>query len=168
MAAGVSCTARSPAFSITSGPSARRSFESTTLSACAWPAGASSPHSAAIRRSRVTARLAVEREMGEGQPALTAGKISLPSASIDADREMATQFDGHIGGCQASRLLGLKSESSRASGPMANRLTFGCDAGYAKIAAQVFLSTLPLSRSFHGGPWRRRWKVRTIRSVCSP
>ena len=53
-AAGVSCTARSPAFSITSGPSARRSFDSTTLSACAWPAGASSPHSAAIRRSRVT------------------------------------------------------------------------------------------------------------------
>ena len=51
-----SCTARSPAFSITPAPSARRSFDSTTLSACEWVAGASSPHSAAISRSRVTAR----------------------------------------------------------------------------------------------------------------
>ena len=40
--------------------------------------------------------LAVEREMGERQTALTAGQIGLPAASIDADREMATQFDGHL------------------------------------------------------------------------
>ena len=44
--------------------------------------------------------LAVEREMGERQPALTAGQIRLPAASIDADREMATQFDGHLRGWQ--------------------------------------------------------------------
>ena len=36
---------------------------------------------------------------------------------------------------------------------MANRLALGGRAGQAKIAAQVLLSTLPLSRSFHGGPW---------------
>jgi hypothetical protein len=36
--------------------------------------------------------------MGERQPALTAGKIGLPAASIDADQEMATQFDGNLRG----------------------------------------------------------------------
>ena len=80
----------------------------------------------ALARDRAAA---VERKMGKGEPALPTGKVSLASASIDADREMATQFDGHIGGCQASRLLGLRGESSRASGSMANRLAFGGRAG---------------------------------------
>jgi hypothetical protein len=38
----------------------------------------------------------------------------------------------------------------------------------ANRAAQVRLPTLPSCGRFHGGPWRRRWNVRTIRSVFSP
>ena len=37
----------------------------------------------------------------------------------------------------------------------------------ANSAAQVRLPTLPSTGRFHGGPWRRRWNVRTIRSVRS-
>ena len=51
-------------------------------------------------------RAAVEREMGKGEPALTAGQVGLPAASIDADREMATQFDGHMRGCQRPASFG--------------------------------------------------------------
>jgi hypothetical protein len=43
---------------------------------------------------------AVESEMRKGEPALTARQIGFPAASIDADREMATQFDGNLRGWQ--------------------------------------------------------------------
>ena len=36
---------------------------------------------------------------------------------------------------------------------------------HANSAAQVRLPTLPSTGRAHGGPWRRRWKVLTIRSV---
>ena len=49
---------------------------------------------------------AVERKMGKGQSSLTPGKVGLPAASIDADREMATQFDGHLRGCQLPASFG--------------------------------------------------------------
>ena len=38
---------------------------------------------------------------------------------------------------------------------------------HANSAAQVRLPTLPSTGRAHGGPWRRRWKVLTIRSVFS-
>ena len=38
--------------------------------------------------------------MSKGEPALTARQIGFPAASIDADREMATQFDGNLRGWQ--------------------------------------------------------------------
>jgi hypothetical protein len=56
--------------------------------------------------------------MGEREPPLTAGQIGLPAASIDADREMATQFDGYMRGWQLS-------EVSRGFGPDATRQAAG-------------------------------------------
>jgi hypothetical protein len=37
---------------------------------------------------------------------LSARKIGLPAASIDADCQVAAEFDDHLRGCQLSRLLG--------------------------------------------------------------
>ena len=46
-------------------------------------------------------RLRAEREKGDGEATLAAGKLGLAPPSVDGDRELAAQFDDHLRGCHA-------------------------------------------------------------------